>query len=336
MERQRPLKVAITGATGFIGRNLAERLREDGAEVLATGRNAEIGRILESRGVAFHVADIASADQVLGSLATVDCLIHCAAKTGDWGTFEAFHEAKVLGTRHVIRACGHHAIRRVIFISTPSIYFDGRDRLGIRESEPLPERQRTNYASTKLAAEQELLANAGANLDVIILRPRAVFGAHDATFLPRVKRMAQRGRFPLLGGGKALVDVTYIENLVDAVRACLVAPRDAWNDVYNVTNGDPITMRRWLELMLGVAGQPFRPKNEPMSLALVLAGAMELASRLPFGPREPSMTRFSVAYMACSMTLSIEKARERLRYSPRFDTAQSFDHYRQNERAAPS
>ncbi len=320
-------KVIITGATGFIGRNLSERLYQDGVKVLATGRDGDMGRRLESKGIEFRGADIVAADQLVRALSPAECLIHCAGKAGDWGAFDEFYKTNVIGTRNAVRACRHHGIGRMIFISTPSVYFDWQHRLDIKESEPLPAVQQAHYSSSKLEAERELFATAGDDLQVIVLRPRAVFGPYDRTFVPRVTRMARKRSFPMIGGGKAIVDVTYIENLIDAVRACLAAPSDAWNEVYNISNGDPITIARWFELLLGVVGERFRPQNIPEWMARMVAAVMEFSALFPFVSHEPLITRFSVGYMSRSMTLSIEKAKKKLGYVPRFDTLSSFENY---------
>lgn len=326
--RPRPARrVAITGATGFIGGALARRLREQGLEVLATGRNRRIGQALRTGGIDFRPADLQNAGELITALAPADCVIHCAGQAGDWGEAELFRRVNVAGTRHLIRACHHHGIRKVIFFSTPSVYFNGEDRRRIREDELLPRRPATTYAATKLTAERELLAASGAGLRSIILRPRAVFGCGDRTFLPRVMRMARRGRLPVVGGGDALTDVTYIENLADAAQACLAAPDDAWNEVYNLSNEDPISVAEWFDRLLAIAGLHARRCTMPVWLAGAIASASELAARLPGGPKHPLMTRFAVGYLARTMTLSIEKARRRLDYRPRYDTQASFEHY---------
>lgn len=318
------MKVIITGATGFIGRNLAESLHDDGVDVLATGRNRQVGSALAAVGIGFRPADLLDASQLDAVFRPADCVIHCAGKSGDWGRPSEFHRGNVIATRNVIEVCRRDGIRRIVFISTPSIYFDGTDRLNVAESDPLPPSP-SHYAATKLAAERELLAARG--LEVISLRPRAVHGPHDSTFAPRIARMARRRRFPLINGGAALTDITYIDNLVDVVRACLAAPAAAWGQSYNISNGEPISIRDWFAAMLEVLGQPFRPRHVPEGVAWLLAVLMEGASRLPFGPQEPPFTRFSVGYMARSMTLSIERARECLSYEPALSNREGFARY---------
>jgi nucleoside-diphosphate-sugar epimerase len=258
-------------------------------------------------------------------MAPADCVVHCAGKSADWGKAQEFFDANVIGTCSVVRACEHHGIRRVVFISTPSLYFTGNDRLDIRESDPLPARQLTHYARTKLQAEKELLAFADRGYQVIILRPRAVFGPGDTTITPRILSLSKKRSFPLVNGGEALTDITYVSNLVAAVRSALHAKGGTWSPVYNISNGEPIRIRDWFAGVLDAFGRPFRPRHVPALAARSAAAVMELACRLPFAPKQPQFTRFSVGYMAVSMTMSIERAREHLGYTPEVGNQKGFE-----------
>jgi nucleoside-diphosphate-sugar epimerase len=252
-------------------------------------------------------------------------VIHCAARSGDWGRYHEYYEANVIGTRHVATCCRRHGIEKILFISTPSVYFTGADRFDVKEDEPLPARQATHYAKTKLIAESELCSLREQGHRVLVFRPRAVLGPHESTFLPRILRLADRGRLPLINGGRALVDITHVDNLVDVSRTALSADDSAWDDVYNISNGDPIRVHDWFRQCLSALGRPFRPRNLPEAVARTVATAMEIASRLPFGPREPALTRFAVGYMARSMTLSLDKARDKLGYVPGVTNAEGFE-----------
>jgi nucleoside-diphosphate-sugar epimerase len=162
---------------------------------------------------------------------------------------------------------------------------------------------------------------------IIIYRPRALYGPYDNTFIPRILRLAEKERMPLINNGRALIDITYVENFVDAIRTSLSAPDDAWNEIYNISNGDPITVKDWFAQVLKIFDRPFRPKNVPESMAKIVAGAMEFVSYLPFIRKEPPMTRFSVGYLAKTMTMSIEKARRKLNYSPQVTNEEGFERY---------
>jgi nucleoside-diphosphate-sugar epimerase len=321
------MKLIVTGATGFIGRNLVEGLHGDGHHVLATGRSTAVGERLRERGIEFRPADIVDSATLAEAFSPADCLIHCAARSGDWGRYREFHEPNVIGTRNVIDACLRHGIPRIIFVSTPSVYFTGEDRIDISEDDPLPARQRISYARTKLAGETELLARRSEGYDVMIFRPRAVYGPHDATIVPRILRLAEKRRLPLINDGRAVIDPTYVGNFVDAVRSALTAGGGAWNEAYNISNGEPIEIRDFFASVLEALGVPFRPKNVPEAAAMTVAGFMELVGYLPFGPKQPALTRFSVGYMATSTTMSIEKAHRKLGYAPRIDNREGIERY---------
>ncbi len=318
------MRVIITGATGFVGRNLTAALSEDGHHVLATGRSAAIGAELERDGVQFRPADLEDGERLHAVFEPADCVVHCGGRSGPWGRYHDHYRANVLGTRNVSAACRAHGISRLLFVSTPSIYFTGRDRFGVTESDPLPARQFNHYSATKLRAEQELAGAAGEGLDVISLRPRALYGPWDGIFIPRIVRMARSRSFPLINGGTAQVDVTYIDNFVDAVRCCLHAPPEAWNEAYNISNGDPISVRDWFGGLLEAFSLPFRPRPVPAALARTGAAVMELAASLPWASGPPRMTRASVNYLAASMTMSLDKATQRLGYTPRIGNVEGF------------
>jgi nucleoside-diphosphate-sugar epimerase len=308
------MKVIITGATGFIGRNIAEALHADGHTVITTGRTLAPDTTLPD----FRPADLLDLADVFEP---AEVVIHCAALAGDWGHYSDFHRANVLGTRSVIENLEHHDIPRILFLSTPSIYYSGEHRLDIRESDPLPPFQTTHYSRTKLEAEQDIRALP----QHMIFRPRAVFGPHDRIIIPRIIQMASKRRFPLIAGGEAIIDITHVDNLVHAVRLALEAPDNAWNETYNISNGDPLPLRTLFERILAAKDLPFRPRTIPLPVATTVATLNETLTHLPFGPKTPAFTRFSVGYMARSMTLNIDKARDLLGYTPVLDNDQSLE-----------
>jgi nucleoside-diphosphate-sugar epimerase len=164
---------------------------------------------------------------------------------------------------------------------------------------------------------------------VIIFRPRAIYGRYDNTIIPRILRLAEKKRMPVFNRGRALIDITYVDNFVDAVSSSLSAGDNAWNEVYNISNGDPITVNDWFAQLLEIFNRPYRPKNIPEPVAYTMAGIMELISYLPFVNREPPLTRYTVGYLGKTMTMNIEKARRKLGYRPRISNQQGFENYKQ-------
>lgn len=312
------MKALVTGATGFLGKRLAKRLVEEGHEVVGLGRNLDEGRWLEENGVRFVAADLAEREAIVAACRGQEVVFHSGALSSPWGAYTDFQRANVEGTRNVIEGCRTHGIRRLVHVSTPSIYFNTDERLNVAEDEPLAAAPVNHYASTKRTAELLVDAAFAHGLPVVTIRPRALFGPGDTTILPRLIRANERGALPLFGPEGPLVDVTYVDNVVDALLLCEKAPDHVLGRKYNITNGETVRMRHLLEKLFAALEVParFRPMRYPVAYAL--AGAMELASPVFMGGREPLLTRYSVNVLAKSQTLDISAARRDLGYSPRY------------------
>ncbi|MFZ6874980.1 NAD-dependent epimerase/dehydratase family protein [Undibacterium sp. Di27W] len=312
------MKILITGGTGFLGRHLVWQLAKEGHEVVYTGRNVEVARSIAKAAaspVEFVHLEHGSAharEQLLACSQSVDVLIHSAALTSPWGSRSAFQHANVESTREVLAACQHNAIPGLIHISSPSIYFDFKDQLNIPEDSVLP-RGVNEYARSKQVAEQLTMS---AELPLrVILRPRAIFGPWDNALLPRLLRLLRYGRLPLLRGGRALLDMTYVDNIVHAIKLAMKLPPSETTQIFNISNGEPIAAA---DLFIKMAEQfsiPLHTVDRPYLLANLVAGLLECGAKLWPG-WEPPFTRYSLATLAYSQTLDLSRARNVLGYSP--------------------
>jgi nucleoside-diphosphate-sugar epimerase len=184
--------VLVTGATGFLGGALARRLAlAEGARVTAVGRRAAAAEALrqDTTGgqLLFRRADLAQRAEAEAACAGQAIVFHCAAQTGAWGPYAEFHRNNVVVTHNII-AGSRRAGARLVHVSTPSLCFADQPRLNVAESDPLPARQLSHYAATKLLAEQAVNAAVAQGLSAITIRPRAIFGPRDTTLLPRLSR----------------------------------------------------------------------------------------------------------------------------------------------------
>ena len=316
-----------TGATGFLGQALAHRLLAEGHEVIALGRNEAVGAALAAAGMRFVRADLADAAAVAAACEGVTDVFHSGALSSPWGRYADFEAANVRGTRHVVAGCLAHGVRRLIHVSTPSLYFDFRHREGIREDDPLPARGVNAYAETKRLAEAVVDDAAARGLRAVTLRPRALFGPGDTTILPRLIRANARGALPFIDGGQALADVTYVDNVVDALLAARDAGDHALGRKYNVTNGEPMPLATLLAKLFGRLGVPMRIRRLPFGVAYGLAGAMELAAWARGGSPEPLLTRYTVGVLARSQTLALTAARQDLGYAPRVSVDEGLERF---------
>jgi nucleoside-diphosphate-sugar epimerase len=311
------MKTLVTGATGGLGQNLVQTLLKNGHTVTATGRNETIGKQLAAQGVFFKAANLEDSPTIHTLCKGQDIVFHCAALASPWGTYDEFYKANVIGTKNIADGCLKHDVSRLVHVSTPSIYFNYTNKLNIKETDPLPAQQATYYAATKLAAEQvldKLFQEQG--LPFIAIRPRAIFGPHDKTIFPRLLRTAKNGRVPLIAGGKALVDASYVENVVDSLLLCSTAPAACIGKKYNISNGEPETFRELTRQIFTALDLPFNPRTIPFPVAYAIAILSEGVASLPFLSFEPVLTRYGVSIFAFSQTLDISAAQRELGYVP--------------------
>ena len=320
-------RALVTGGTGFLGGHLARRLRDSGWDVTAVGRNAKTGAVLAAEGIRFTTVDLRDPQSVDAACSGMDTVFHCAALSSPWGRYREFFASNVEATRHIIHACQRLGVRRLVNVSTPSLYFDFSDRLGIRETDPLPVRPPNAYAATKRIAEEEVLAAHNRLFESVSVRPRALFGPGDTAILPRLIHANGRIGVPLFRGGRAILDLTYVDNAVDALLLAAEAPSSAMGRTYNITNGEPVHLSDVLQKLFDRLDVPMRGRPIPYSAGYMLAGAMELAARVLPGQPEPLLTRYTVALLAKSQTLDISAARQSLGYSPRIPIDEGIERF---------
>ncbi|WP_345817741.1 NAD(P)-dependent oxidoreductase (plasmid) [Paraburkholderia sp. PREW-6R] len=319
------MRILVTGGTGFLGRHVVWRLNASGHDVVFTGRNLQhadtvisgaIRTGCETRFIKVEHGSAQSHATMHGAASDADAAVHCAALSSPWGRPEAFEKANINSTHEVVDACRAQHVPRLIHISTPSIYFNFRDRIGIREDEPLPPPV-NEYARTKGVAEQRAMQSP---LDsVIALRPRAIIGPYDATLLPRLLRVSRVSRLPLMRGGNALIDLTYVDNVVDAVELALSA--NLQRAVVNISNGEPMPVRTLFAMLADAFGIELRVRRIPYPVVDAVATLLEWAALIR-GGGEPPVTRYSAGLLAWSQTLDLTRARELLGYTPRVPLAE--------------
>ena len=321
------MKILVTGATGFLGLALARRLKSRGDEVTVLGRNPALLAELERAGMRAVRADLADAAAVRAACQGQAVVFHAAALSSAWGPAREFYRSNVLGTRNVIAGCEAASVRRLVHVSTPSIYFRYETRLNVREDAPLPSQPANEYARTKLLAEAEIDQAFARGLPVISLRPRAIFGEGDNAILPRLIERLRQGRLRIIGDGKNITDLTYVENVVDALLLCAESPATTLGKKYNLTNGEPQPLWPLIEKLCAALGFEYPHSQIPYPLALGLAGMLEGICRLLPGQPEPLLTRYMVGVLAKSTTLDIGAARRELDYRPRTSVAEGFERY---------
>jgi 2-alkyl-3-oxoalkanoate reductase len=312
----------VTGGGGFLGRAIIRQLvaRGDRVRSLARGRYP----FLDELGVESIAGDIRDPVLVERACRDVDVVFHVAAIAGIWGPWRTYYEINTLGTQNVVLACQHAGVPRLVYTSSPSVTFDGRDQCGVDESVPYPPSWLAHYPHTKALAEQHVLAASGSELATCSLRPHLIWGPEDQHLIPRLIERARRGQLRQVGNGTNLVDAVYVENAAAAhlLAADALASGTAAGKAYFITNGEPVNCWAWINEILALAGLP--PVSRRISFrAAYAAGAMlEGLWTILRRTDEPRMTRFLAAQLATSHYFDIAAARRDLGYEPTIGMAE--------------
>jgi 2-alkyl-3-oxoalkanoate reductase len=309
------MKIVITGATGSLGRSLCEFLIGQNIEVLALGRNVFAGADLEKQGACFIQVGITETSRLKTIFADADIVVHAAGFASPWGPWEQFYEANVQGTESVIEALRGTAVKKLIYLSTPSLYFSAQPFQMITEDSALPS-PINNYSKSKMQADEiVLLESKTAPYDTVLLRPRAFFGTYDTTILPRLLRMMKRGFFPLPDGGNAVVDVTAVENVIHFIWLVIQSNRQFKGEIYNISNGEPTAVKDLTRMIADEFNLQVKFRSVPLWVLTSMASLFELYANY-ITHKEPMMTRYAIQSLGITQTLSIKKAQDDLGYQP--------------------
>ena len=287
------MKVLVTGGSSLIGAGVAAALAQRGDEVVVQqrSRSDRLGA-LEIRQ---ELGDIRSSDVVLAAAAGCEAIVHLAAKVGVVGDWEEYRSINLDGTNNVIAAARQHGIGRLVHVSSPSVAHGGEPIIGGGADAPVLGRMGAWYPESKALAEIAALDAAGDELGVVAVRPHLVWGPGDTQLVGRIVERAAGGRLALVGGGRALVDTTYIDNAVGALVAALdaVHPGAACSGrAYVVSNGEPRMIRELVEGICRAADVPFAPRTVSLRVGRGLGAVVERAWPLLRRSDEPPLTQF--------------------------------------------
>jgi len=314
------MKILITGATGFAGGHILRYLSNlYGVEnVHGTGRSKSKAKELIAEGFNIHIGDLINIDFVNTQLIGFDIVVHCAAKSSMWGSYNSFYQANVIATQNLLKIVSSH--KQLIYISTANIYFDYSNRNNVSELDVNPYSFSNHYSATKFNAE-ELVMSISDTSFVTILRPRAIIGVGDTVIFPRLIRAYDEGRLRVVGTGKNTVDFTSINNLCHAICLCIEKRDSAKGKVYNITNDDTIILWDEIKDILYGLGLDTNLKSIPYNLAYMFALYQEITTRE--NDIEPAMTCYGVAVLNYSVSLSIDKIKKELAYEPKESSKQT-------------
>lgn len=313
-----PMRLLVTGASGFVGGRLVERAQEAGHETFGIGR-----RRLDR-------ADYASVDLGRVALADLpelpwrpDAVIHCAARATPYAPRRAYDRDNVTATRTVLDWCRRLGSPRLVHVSSSSVLYRDGDQLDLTEESPVGPTFANDYARTKAESEDVVRAY---DASWVIARPRAVFGPGDTVLFPRIIAAAKAGRVPRLTGRAepAVGDLVYVDNLADQLLQ--LAARPELGGVYHLTNAEPVEIQAMLLEVIDRLGLQPPTREVSLTTAMRAATVLERTWRLLHLPGEPPITPYGVGVLSWSKTFVPDKMLRDLG-APQVSVAEGVDRF---------
>ncbi len=254
------MKVLVTGATGFVGRRLCERMMADGWQVRGAVRSAEQAAKLTAGVEVVQIESIGADTDWSKALAGADAVIHLAARVHVMNDFvadplAAFREVNVAGTERLARMAATTGVKRFVYISSVKVNGEGCEKSFTERDIPAPE---DPYGVSKWEAEQVLHTVAeDTGLEVVILRPPLVYGPGvKANFLSLLKLLDRAIPLPLSSINN-LRSFIYVGNFVDAIITCINHPKAA-GQTYLVSDGEDVSSPELIMRVADALGKPVR------------------------------------------------------------------------------
>lgn len=304
------MKVLVTGATGFLGAATVARLRADGLIVRALVRSADGCAEADER----CVGDLRDANSLARAVDGVDGVVHAGARVSTSGAWEEFEAVNVRATDVLIQQAMAAGVRRIVHVSSLSVYAVPSDGATVTEESPYDDGadERGFYARSKLAADQVASRAMHTGAPLAIVRPGLLFG--PGRLPPLARRVVALGPLRIvLASPSYLLPLAYVDNVADAIVLAVRSPT-ADGRAYTVVD---VHARQadYARLYREIGAQRWRPLYVPPPLLRLAASGVEtLAGTLR---RRAPITRHQVERTLRSATFVTQRAHDELGWSPR-------------------
>ncbi len=316
------MKICVTGANGFIGSLLCQRLIQHRHVVHALIRKTSDHTLLQplqhTKKLKLFYGDIRDAASILKAMKGCSIVFHIAARASDWGTWKQFKEINIDGTRRVFECALQCNVQRIIYTSTVAVY-GCPNTINGTEDMPQIKRPAQKYIVTKRAAELLVHEFIKRGADIVTLRPSAVFGPNDRTFFLRLCVALEKGKYGSINGGRQLFAPIYSENLIDAYIAAM-KKKNLTTRVYHLSNAGIITWKEFNQYTADLLGVPMPKISVAAPVAMTAAVLLELIWKCVGAKEPPLLTRYRILMTQHDFHLDTSRAYKELGWKPRIST----------------
>jgi dihydroflavonol-4-reductase len=309
------VKVFLTGATGFIGGEVARQLRERGDEVLCLVRSPEKAGKLTELGCELVSGDLSSEAPIRKGMEGCDAVIHAAAvyEVGIPASQRpAMREANVGGTERVLGAALQEKIPRVVYVSTVGVFGNTNGRIVDESYEHPAESFTSAYEETKWEAHQVAKRLISEGLPCVIVQPGGVYGPGDTSSVGQLLDQFLSGKMPLMPFPELGICLTHVEDIAGGI--LLALDKGTAGEAY-VISGPATTMREALSVVAGVTGRKAPKHAIPTPLMKAMIPIGPLVGKVMGQP--PNLRELISSADGVTFWASYEKAKNELGYEPR-------------------
>jgi len=312
----------VVGGAGFLGKHIVQQLVDS--------HRCKV-RVFDLRdcgipGVESITGDLRKLSDVEAAVAGVDVVIHVATATPTSENAlnkQLMDDVNVKGTENVLEACRKCGVQKLVYTSSASVVFEGKDLVDVDESIPYAGKPMDYYTATKIKGEQMIMAANSSSLATCALRPSGIFGEGDTVMVPTLVRQAKAGKMKyIIGDGKNMWDMTYAGNVAQAhiLAAERLAPGSSIaGEAFFITNQQPVPFWSFTGDLLEGLGYPRPSIHLPLLLILAIAMLFEYVIRpllKPIKELSTDFTVFRVKIVTRQRAFSCKKAKELLGYVP--------------------
>jgi len=331
--------ILVTGSSGFVGARLVEMLLERNAKrvvcldvVPPNDKLLERFRKASSNNKNFEIIvdTLTNRDSVVKACSNIDVVYHIAALVGPFHDRAKYEAVNYYGTLNVLEGCKVQHVPRLVFSSSPSTRFTGKDITGQKEEElPIPKTFLALYAETKARAELEVTAACDDNFYTINVAPHQVYGPHDSLFLPNLLETAGNGRLRIFGKGTNQISVCYVDNychgLMCGADSLVSKDSPTLGKFYIITDGEPQLF--WKMINQAVVAMGFQDLFQKFHLPVwFLTGLAYLCNVVGYLLNKKfKLNPFNVKMLTIHRYFSIENSRRDLAYEPLYRFAEAWE-----------
>lgn len=317
------MKVLITGATGFLGSYIVDKCIEQGDSVrVLVRKTSNLDYLKTYPSIEYAYGDLSDTAALNEATKGIDVIYHSAARVTAVGDRAQFYNDNYFATKYLVDAAKTAGVKRFIFISSPSIFFDFTEQVDIDETYPYPDKYINLYSETKAKAEQYVLAANTAKFITCSLRPRAIWGPRDKTgYLPKIVASMMREKFPNFSGGKSVyATICHAQNAADACILAACSDKVA-GKAYFITDDEKINVWDFLKKVNGKFNlSPIKKEINP-NVLMFIGGIFDFVWKIPLLARriDPPISRYAIGILTYTSTYDISAAKNDFCYAPKIN-----------------